>query len=256
MKLKWLFTLLAATFFISVQAAIFCPICETSKEHFWPSGKSLRRDSMCPGCRSLERHRHFWLFLQYEMKDIFEKELTVLHWAPEDCLVGKFKKLKNLLYIRGDIDRPNEPEVLKLDITKPILKDDSVDVVICNHVLEHIPDDSLAMSEMYRVLKPGGRAFIMVPLYTDLDKTYEDSSITSRTERLRHFDQEDHVRKYCQKDLVDRLKKAGFMVQSFPLSRLSDSLRKQYGMAGHDDDVSTNASRGADIFLCTKPKYW
>ena len=234
-----------------LKAAVLCPLCERTRKNFAPMGIVAKRKAYCPSCKSFDRHRHFWHFLKNEKPEIFKEKLTLLHWAPEDCLSVLLEKYENLTYIRGDIDRPNDPKILKLDITNTDLPDKSVDVVFCNHVLEHIPDDHLALTEIVRVLKPGGYALIMVPLYIDQEKTYEDFSITSPEDRVLHFDQEDHVRRYGL-DFIQRLKKAGFIVKHYPLARLPKSLREKYGMAGHDTDVKINAARGADIFLCTK----
>ena len=152
----------------------------------------------------------------------------------------------------GDINRPKDPEVLKLDLTSIDLADESVDVVFCNHVLEHVPNDSQAMSEVLRVLKPGGFALFMVPLYIDLETSYENPAITTPRERLKHFDQEDHVRKYEPRDFKKRLQQAGFSVQVFPLAEVPQEKREYLGMAGHDDNPCLNAARGADIYLCNK----
>ena len=173
-----------------------------------------------------------------------------MHWAPEGCLSRKFQVLPNLAYIKGDI-KPRDAATKKLDITDVDLPNESVDVMLCSHVLEHIPDDHKAMTELLRVLKPGGYVIALVPLYIDLEKTYEDPSITNQKMRALHFDQSDHVRKYGP-DFVTRLQIAGFSVEQYPLSRLSSEQRERFGMTGYDDDARVNAARGADIYLCVK----
>lgn len=237
----------------TLAAEVFCPICQNSHNEFLASNNKIKRDNACcPTCRSLERHRHLWLFLKENKPDFFNQKATLLHWAPEICFIPQLKSLSHLTYIQADINRPYNPDITKLDITNIALPDSSVEVTICSHVLEHIVDDHKAMTELYRVLKPGGYALIMVPLYCNLEKTYEDFSITTPNERLMHFDQSDHVRKYAM-DIVDRLEKVGFHVEAFPLKRLSHDLREKYGLSGSDEDIQLNATRGADIFLCSKP---
>ena len=116
---------------------------------------------------------------------------------------------------------------------------------------EHVPDDRKAMKELYRVLKKDGYALIMVPIYRDQATTYEDPTITDPEQRLIHFDQKDHVRRYGL-DIEKRLQSVGFDVTYYPLTRLSESIRKKYGFVGYDNKVKKDASRGADIYLCTK----
>ncbi len=243
------FTWLVASY-CTIYGHVFCPICKKQSEVFLCTGVVSRNNASCPHCHSLERHRHLWLFLQEKKNELFERNLTLLHWAPESCLFKTLENMSNIRYIPADLN-PNCSDVRKLDITQIELDSNSIDVILCSHVLEHVPDDNKAMAELFRVLRPGGYAIIMVPLYTSLDKTYEDFSIVHPEARELHFDQDDHVRKYGH-DILERLKAAGFEVEKFPLHRLSNVMREQYGMAGFDGEERVNAARGADIFLCTK----
>jgi SAM-dependent methyltransferase len=171
-----------------------CPVCEKSYSTFLPYGyHNVRASVLCPGCFSLERHRLIWLFLKNKTR-FFEKELDLLHIAPEQCFYKKFKKLKNLRYITADMDSPLAD--VKLDVQNMPFDDNRFDMVICNHVLEHVKDDLLAMREILRVLKPGGIAILLVPFLLDMPVTYEDPSITDPDERLKHFMQKDHYRIY------------------------------------------------------------
>lgn len=258
MKNFWISLLaLVAVTNLWVQAQLLCPLCENSHEQFLKGGVMSRDDAACPTCDSYERHRHLWLFLNEKKQDLFKQDLcteklTLLHWAPEQCLSSRLKKVSHLNYIKADIDRPDDKEILKLDITHIDLPDNSVDIVVCCHVLEHIPDDHKAMTEVFRVLKPGGSAIFMVPIYINLTQTFEDFSITNPDLRMKYFDQYDHVRKYAW-DITGRFTKAGFLVEVYPLTSLADTVRKKYGMAGYDYNEDANAGRGADIFLCIKP---
>lgn len=169
-----------------------------------------RENVLAPASLSLERHRLMWLYLK-EKTNFFSAQIKVLHIAPEQSFLSKFKKMKNIEYITLDIESPIAD--IKADIRNLPLENDSFDVIFCNHVLEHIVEDEIAMKELYRVMKPGGWGILQVPMKYDLEKTYEDFSITSPEERQKHFGQYDHVRWYG-KDYFDRLKKVGFMVKT------------------------------------------
>lgn len=186
------------------------PIDGRSYRKFLPYGYGKQRENaLSPGTLSLERHRQMWLFLQNET-DFFSKNLKVLHIAPEQEFLRKFKKMHNLDYISADLFSPIVD--VKADILDLPFASDSFDVIFCNHVLEHIPEDEKAMQELYRVLKPGGWGILQVPLKNNMATTYEDFSITNPAERQKHFGQYDHVRWYGM-DYFDRLKKVGFEVE-------------------------------------------
>jgi len=189
-----------------------CPVCEGHYRKFLPYGytkHTSRENALCPNCFSLERHRLLWLFL-HERTDFFKSSLKVLHIAPEQCFYKKFRALPNLDYTTGDLVSPIAD--VHFDIQEIPFKDDSFDVVICNHVLEHVDDDMKALKEFYRILKPGGFAILQVPQDYTLKKTYEDPSITDPDEREKHFLQKDHLRLYGL-DYADRLSAAGFEVK-------------------------------------------
>lgn len=169
-----------------------------------------RENVLAPASLSLERHRLMWLYLQNET-NFFSEKLKVLHIAPEQSFLSKFKKMKNIEYVTLDIESPIAD--IKADIRDLPLEDNSFDVIFCNHVLEHIIEDDLAMSELYRVMKVGGWGIFQVPMRYDLKETYEDFNITSPEERQKHFGQYDHVRWYG-KDYFKRLEKAGFTVKT------------------------------------------
>ncbi len=186
-----------------------CPVCDHNFRSFLPYGRKARSNALCPNCLSLERHRMMWLFLKNKTS-FFEKSLDVLHIAPEICFIDRFESIHQAKYITADIESPLAK--VKLDVHDIPFDDGKFDVVFCNHVMEHVKDDYKAMSEIYRVLKPGGFAILQVPLfYPLLDSTYEDTSITSPTAREKAFGQSDHVRMYG-KDYANRLKSVGFTV--------------------------------------------
>ena len=131
------------------------PIDGRGYRKFFPYGygDTQRENALGPGTNSLERHRLLWLYLKNET-DFLTAPKKVMHIAPEQCFYGRFKKLKNLDYTTADLFSPLAD--MKFDVMDIPLGDDLYDVVFCNHVLEHIPDDTKAMQELYRVLKPGG----------------------------------------------------------------------------------------------------
>ena len=185
------------------------PINEKSYRKFLPYGYvKIRPNVLSPGTLSLERHRLIWLYLKRET-DFFQTPAKVLHMAPEKAFISRFKKLSHLTYTTCDLESPLAD--IKADICDLPFDDASFDWVLCNHVLEHIPNDTKAMQELFRVLKPGGTALLQVPLDPNRGSTFEDNSITDRAERTKVFGQYDHVRIYGM-DYFDKLRKAGFEV--------------------------------------------
>ena len=126
--------------------------------------------------------------------------------------------------------------MVKMDITDIQYPDASFDVIVCYHVLEHVPDDRLAMREMRRVLKPGGWAILQSPLRVELEKTYEDFSITAPEERERAFGQRDHVRLYGR-DYEQRLQESGWIVERDNFARRMDAAKRARYSVDADEDI-------------------
>ncbi len=204
------------------------PIDGKSYRCFLPYGYGKQRNNaLSPGTLSLERHRQMWLYLQNETL-FFTDQYKVLHIAPEQEFLRRFKKMKNLDYTSADLFSPIVD--VKADLLDLPFADDSYDVIFCNHVLEHIVDDRKAMSELYRVLKPGGWGIFQVPIKSSLAQTYEDFSITDPQERQKHFGQYDHVRWYGM-DYFDRLRSVGFEVDcNYYSQKFSENEIIKYGL--------------------------
>lgn len=204
------------------------PIDGKSYRKFLPYGYGKQRENaLSPGTLSLERHRQMWLYLQNET-DFFTKNYKVLHIAPEQEFLRKFKKMKNLNYVSADLYSPIVD--VKADILDLPFENESFDIVFCNHVLEHIEDDQKAMSELYRVMKKEGWGIFQVPMKNDLEKTYEDFSIKNPQERQKHFGQYDHVRWYGM-DYFKRLENAGFEVDiNFYSQKCPQDMIEKYGL--------------------------
>lgn len=185
------------------------PIDGKSFSRFLPYGYENQRDNvLSPSTLSLERHRLLWLYLINET-DFFTAPAKVLHFAPEQAFYKRFRELKHIEYTTTDLNSPLAD--VKADICNLPFTDNEYDVIFCNHVLEHIPNDTKAMQELYRVLKPGGMAIFQIPQDLNRETTFEDDSITDPQERARIFGQYDHVRIYGR-DYFEKLRSIGFKV--------------------------------------------
>jgi len=205
------------------------PIDGKSFKAFLPYGYGNQRDNvLSPSTLSLERHRLLWLYLQNDT-DFFTAKKSVLHFAPEQCFLKRFQKLNNLNYTTTDLESPIAD--VKADICNLPFEDNSYDIILCNHVLEHIPDDTKAMQELFRVMKPGGYGIFQIPQDLNRDSTFEDDSITDKKERAVIFGQYDHVRIYGR-DYFDKLRNVGFKVEELDYtSTLSDAEIERYCLA-------------------------
>ncbi|MDC1403210.1 methyltransferase domain-containing protein [Crocinitomicaceae bacterium] len=207
---------------------VSCPVCGKSYRKFLSYGSEVahREGVLCPGDLTLERHRLMWLYLR-DFSDFFTKpNLKVLHMAPEQCFLDKFKAQKNLDYLTADIVSPIAD--MHFDLHNIPLEDNCFDVVFCNHVMEHVDDPNQCMSELFRVMRPRGWAIMQVPQDFSIEVTYEDKSITSPEDREKHYWQKDHVRLFG-KDYPDYLRRAGFEVEEFyPKEKLGAELFEKY----------------------------
>lgn len=186
------------------------PIDGRSFKKLLPYGYGEQRlNALSPSSLSLERHRLLWLYLKNET-DFFTESKKMLHIAPEQCFLKRFKNQKNLNYTTADLYSPIAD--VKADICDLPFEDNSFDTILCNHVLEHIPDDTKAMQELFRILKPGGMAILQIPQDLEREVTFEDDSIVDEKERTEIFGQYDHVRVYGR-DYFDKLRSIGFTVK-------------------------------------------
>jgi len=185
------------------------PIDGKSFKSFLPYGYCKQRDNaLSPSTLSLERHRLLWLYLKNET-DFFSAEKKILHFAPEQAFYKRFKNMNNLNYTTSDLNSPLAD--VKADICNLPFGDNEFDIILCNHVLEHIPNDTKAMQELYRVLKVGGMGIFQIPQDLSRETTFEDDTITDKKERAKIFGQYDHVRVYGR-DYFDKLRSIGFKV--------------------------------------------
>lgn len=215
----------------------FCPVCESDLRSFFRFGHLPAE--WCPVCTSMKRHRLLWVFMQRETTIFAGTSKRVLHIAPEEALEPRLRGALGPGYVTADLYDPRVQD--KVDIMDMPYADDTFDVILCSHVLEHVEDDQAALQEFRRVLNPGGWAAIMVP-YNEHSLTDEDPSVASEAEREKRFGQADHVR-YYGRDLVERLERAGLRVR---MVRAIDLL-------GPGALVVTGVDEQERIFIGTKP---
>lgn len=216
------------------------PIDGKNFRKFLPYGYETPRENvLSPSTLSLERHRLLWLYLKRE-SDFFTGQHKVLHFAPEQAFYSRFRKMKNLDYTTTDLNSPLAD--VKADICDLPFEDSSFDIILCNHVLEHIPDDKKAMSELFRVMKKGGWGIFQIPQDLSRATTFEDDSITDKKKRAEIFGQYDHVRIYGL-DYFQKLEDAGFNVNPIAYSeQLTEAEADRFRLA-----------RGEVIPLVRKP---
>lgn len=183
-----------------------CNICNKQLRKFiqLPNG-----EKSCPYCGSLGRNRRLYQLLTNEFTK--QTSLDVLDFSPSRCLYRKLKKNSSINYTSTDYADEFIADK-KLDITAIEENDNSFDIILCYHILEHIEDDLTAMKELYRILKHNGKCFIQTP-FKEGD-IYENSLLKTPTERKEHFGQEDHVRIYSIKGLKSRLEKTSWKMET------------------------------------------
>jgi glycosyltransferase involved in cell wall biosynthesis len=209
----------------------YCPVCASIKVLWFPLPDYYRQQSKqhgfkhsafemtsmgtysCSVCGASDRERLYALFLDTMCRD---KRATMpesmIHFAPEQALSKHIRQKQFFAsYKTADLSMPGVDH--HVDLQALPFDDDSCGFFICSHVLEHVPDDRKAIKELYRITKPGGGGLLMAPICTDMEKTREDPSITSESERWRLFGQNDHVRLYSHDDYVARIKESGFFLR-------------------------------------------
>ena len=184
---------------------------------------------ICPHCEALDRDRLSALFVRDHLPPRRGGLLRVLDIAPGKALSRFLRALPDVDYRSGDLDPALADE--QVDITDMRqFEDVSFDLIVCSHVLEHVPDDARAMRELHRVLAPGGRAILMVPILTTATRTDEDPGVTDADQRWRRFGQDDHVRMYCKRDFTERLAASGWNVAELGVETFGAETFRRHGI--------------------------
>ena len=218
-----------------------CPVCKAEAKIFLPFGNPRRPEALCWRCHSLERQRFLWYFLETRCNLNYPRDAAFLHIAPESCLAEGLRRCYPTGYVSADLQRDDVD--IKLDITNSHLPDEQFDMICCSHVLEHVDDDRAAIREIYRMLKAGGTALLMVPITEEA--TYEDPSVTTPEEREEKFGQSDHVRAYGR-DFADRV--AEVAGEHMSVVRPENILDRQSLQRMGINDLA------GDIYLMRKPQ--
>ena len=227
-----------------------CPVCDTRISDFLPlspyynenlvkygfpykseEGETINvKQYVCPNCNATDRDRLYACYLREKLPGHGSADqLVLLDIAPSAPLSRLFQEFK---VTRHTADLYTEGADLKVDITNmPEVASASYDILICSHVLEHVNDDKRALSELYRVLKPGGWGIIMVPIILTLAQIDEDPQVTDEAERWRRFGQFDHVRLYNKSGFVERMEAAGFVVRQLGIQYFGEAAFKDYGIS-------------------------
>lgn len=216
--------------------AYHCPVCDTSLKYFEPKKAGALRlmqehgyifsifatetynpmAHRCPHCGAVDRTR---LMVKY-LADTFavmDKSRTYrfVHFAPEPQMRNWLQAQPFLDYRTADLMMPDVDDRVDITDMGGTYPDNSVDIFICSHILEHIPDDRKAIAELYRMLRPGGWGIVLTPVILTLDEDYENPAAVTEADRWKHFGQGDHVRVYSKSGLIAKLEEAGFTVHQY-----------------------------------------
>lgn len=228
-----------------------CPVCGIGLRAFRPMWKSYWRGVAkfapvhpptametfnlehftCPRCDAFDRERLTAIYLE-EIFRTFDRNRTyrLLEFAPGDALRRKLKRYPFIAYRSADLSRKTVDE--RVDLTNMVTYPDrSLDIILCSHVLEHVPEDRQAMREIGRVLRPDGFAIILVPLVIGLDETHEDPDLNTEALRWKYFGMGDHVRQYGKRDFIRRLEAAGLRVEQLGIGHFGAEVFRRAGIA-------------------------
>ena len=227
-----------------------CNICSTRVRRFFPFSNDLQESAKksnfaygfdrmetlnlencnCPFCLSSDRERLYALFLDKYFSENPHSVFKMLDFAPNLAFSSYFKSKKNVRYQSADLFRTDMD--LQIDVCHMYaVQDETYEIVICSHVLEHVKAPARAMNELFRVLKNGGLAIIMVPLFQDVEHTIEDSSHVTDEERTHYYGQYDHVRLYARKDFLGQIKQAGFSLKEYTTKDFDGSAIQKHAIA-------------------------
>ncbi len=228
-----------------------CPVCDTRLNRFKPIFKSFPRKLeesgfvyplesfetlnlaaySCPACDASDRERLYALYLRERLAALDPgRRYRFIDFAPSFALSRLLRTMDRIEYRTADYFRPNVDD--RVDISNmPLYADNSVDMFLCSHILEHVPDDRAAMRELLRILQPGGFGIVMVPLIVGVTQTHEDPALNTPAQRWHHYAQDDHLRLYGTQDFVARLAAAGFVVRRLDCAHFGADVFARAGIA-------------------------
>lgn len=223
-----------------------CCLCGWKGRRFLPAGDAWRGERLCPSCGSLERYRAMFLYLR-KFGGLGDRPLTLLEVAPKPCFATLCNAATGVRYLSTDL--LSEYAAVLSDLTRFGFAAGVIDVLVCSHVMEHVPDDSSAFREIGRVLKPDGFGLIMVPLIEG--PTFEDPDAGPEDyERL--YGQFDHVRCYGP-DIEQRMTASGLAVSKIDLfETFGPKMSRRHGLLG-DDRFLFRVSKWGDANRSTTP---
>lgn len=190
----------------------------------------------CPYCQASDRDRLYSLYLiDYLLNLKSDGAIKILDFAPSAPLSGFIRNLirnlrRDISYRTADLFANDVDDQVDITDLSPY-KDNQFDFFICSHVLEHVPDDKKALRELFRILKPGGRGILMVPIILSIDEIDEDSDLLDEGERWRRFGQDDHVRLYSKKGFIERIRETGFIVHQHGMESFGEELLTRNGIS-------------------------
>ncbi|MEC3911098.1 methyltransferase domain-containing protein [Sphingobium sp. CR2-8] len=223
---------------LGARATRSCPACGAAVVGFFRYGDN--GEWGCPQCGASPRERLMnWLIQQGMLK--VPTDGAILHMAPNEAsLVHRFAVAAD--YTPADLDpsRYAVANMARVDLMD-LSDSDRYDLFYASHVMEHVPDDMAVLRNIHRALKPGGEAWLIVPLW---DKPTEDGSFDiPPRERERRFGQWDHVRQYGP-DFADRIRAAGFDLEEIDAAAIDTDTRYFHGL---DDRLFRARKPGGDI---------
>lgn len=231
----------------SVRFNYQCSVCNQWTRRYLPISSAIKKKALeysflyhgegehvnidkyyCPHCAASDRDRLYAHYFKVIEKISIESGFNLLHLAPSWSLNEYF--LKAYFNITtADLQMTNVNVNVNIE-SMNTFKDESFDYIICSHILEHVNKPNLALNEIYRVLRSGGKAIIMVPIIAKLESTLEDPRHKTEEERWQHYGQGDHLRLYARNSFMDDIKRSGFKLELYEKEDIGEKVFKKLGL--------------------------
>lgn len=193
-------------------------------------------NTICPKCYSLPRHRIIARYFNRRREELKNKKILIFGMRSAE------HRWLDRLGIKYQTADPYGGAELKYDIQNIDCADRQYDVVICNHVLEHVADWHKALREVYRVLREDGLLVLTVPTLWRFSRTFEGEPAASMVEKIFYYGQFDHLRIFGA-DIRECIEDAGFRAEAVKGGDLPRKIRAVRGPAEYDDNI---------VWLCRK----